>query len=67
MSVSVDVHSPEGAMIDALQRHPDCKYADWTNGLDAFMRLTIVVKLWRTEECYLAGDPPRYTVEGYRR
>lgn len=53
------------AINDALARHPDCSYADWTNGLTAFFQRTIVVNLWRNEECYLAGDPPRYTEEGY--
>lgn len=55
------------AMQDALKKHPDCSYADWDNGMTAFFELTIVVKLWRNEECYLANDPPKYTVEGYSR
>jgi hypothetical protein len=52
------------AMLDALQQHPDCTYADWTNGVDLLFNLTYVVRLWRNEECYLAGDPPKYEVNG---
>ena len=60
--------TPEEAIKDALKRHPDCKYADWQNGLQAFtFDPTIVVQLWRNEECFNAGDPPKYTVEGYLR
>ena len=59
--------TPEEAIIDALQKHPDCKYGDWDNGLDPLFNLTIVVKLWRNQECWAAGDPPKYTVQGYRR
>ena len=59
--------TPEAAKIDALQRHPDCKYADWQNGLDPLFNATIVVELWRNEETWAAGDPPRHTVEGYYR
>lgn len=59
--------TPEEAMNDALQKHPDCKYAEWENGIDFAFRHTIVVNLWRNEECFLAGDPPRHTVEGYPR
>ncbi len=55
----------ETAMADALAKHPDCTHADWTPGLDGWYRSTIVVKLWRNEECWIAGDPPRHTVEGY--
>ena len=55
------------AMVDALQKNPDCKYATWESGLDILLRLTIVVNLWRNEECYIAGDPPRHVVEGYYR
>jgi hypothetical protein len=50
----------------ALSMHPDCSYADWANGMDYLLTVTIVVKLWRNEECYLAGDPPKYVEEGYR-
>jgi len=53
------------AIKDALQKHPDCCYTTWDNGLNVFLQLTIVVKLWRNEECYLANDPPRYICEGY--
>jgi hypothetical protein len=55
----------DDAELDALQRHPDCKYATSTNGLNCALQLTIVVKLWRNLECAAAGDPPKYTVEGY--
>ena len=59
--------SGRDAVLAALDRHPDCSYGDWYNGLDCLLRPTYVVKLWRTEECYLAGDPPRYIVEGFHR
>jgi len=59
--------TPQEAIADALSKHPDCKYADWDNGLTAFLELTIVVKLWRNEECFLHNDPPKYIVEGYKR
>lgn len=50
---------------DALKRFPDCKFARATNGLTPFLQLTIVVEMWRNEECWAAGDPPRRVVEGY--
>jgi len=55
------------AMAIALAANPECSYADWDNGLDMMMRLTIVVNLWRNEECWAAGDPPKKTVEGFYR
>lgn len=55
----------EEAKLDALQKHPCCKYAEVRNGLSAMWNLTWVVLLWRNEECYLEGDPPKHTVEGY--
>lgn len=55
----------EAAMADALAQHPECSYADWQNGMAFPFQLTIVVRLWRNEECYLAGDPPRHVCEGY--
>jgi hypothetical protein len=57
--------TPEEAMVDALSKHPDCNHATWVNGLTFLLELTIVVHLWRNEECYLADDPPKYTIEGY--
>ena len=48
------------AIAKALATHPDCSFADWDNGLDLFFNRVYVVKLWRNEECYLAGDPPKY-------
>lgn len=59
--------TPEEAMLDALQRFPDCKHAEWENGLDHFFRVTIVVNLWRNRECWAEGDPPRHSVGGYLR
>ena len=51
----------EEAIFFALQKHPDCKYTDWENGLAPItFALTYVIKLWRNEECYLANDPPKY-------
>lgn len=55
----------QDAIDDALAKHPDCTYGDWANGMNGWLQVTVVVKLWRNEECYLAGDPPKYTVEGY--
>lgn len=57
----------EDAMADALSRFPDCTYAKWTDGMAFPFTRTIVVELWRNEDCYQAGDPPRHVVEGYRR
>jgi hypothetical protein len=48
----------------ALAEHPDCSYGTAENGLDFLFNPTWVIKLWRNEECYLADDPPRYTVQG---
>lgn len=59
--------SPDEAKAIALAANPDCEYADWDNGLDSMLRTTIVVNLWRNEECWSAGDPPRKTVEGFYR
>jgi hypothetical protein len=56
--------SLEDAKADALRQHPDCTYADVVNGLDMLFNTTWVVKLWRNEDCYLAGDPPRHEVNG---
>jgi hypothetical protein len=56
--------SMDEAKLDALQQHPDCKYADVVNGMDMLFNTTWVVRLWRNEECYLAGDPPRHEVSG---
>lgn len=53
------------AKADALAKNQDCEYAECRNGLNAWLQPTWVVHLWRNEECYLAGDPPRYEVEGY--
>jgi hypothetical protein len=60
--------TPDEAKTDALAKHPDCAYADWENGIGMrgiSMVMTIVVKLWRTEECWLCNDPPRHVIEGY--
>lgn len=50
----------EEAVEKARPLHPDCTYVDWDNGMNALFQLTYVVKFWRNEECYLAGDPPKY-------
>jgi len=57
--------TPQEAMADALQKHPDCSYADWQNGLNMLLQPTIVVELWRNEETWANNDPPRHVVEGY--
>jgi hypothetical protein len=51
--------------LDALRKYPDCNYASVDNGMTAFFTLTRVVSLWRNEDCYFAGDPPRHVVESY--
>ena len=55
----------EKAKQRALQRHPDCDYAEIANGLDFLFRPTWCVNLWRNEECWAAGDPPRYAEQGF--
>jgi hypothetical protein len=65
--ITIKLWTAEEAMADALAKHTDCSYAEWDNGLDFLFRWTYVVKLWRNEECWAAGDPPRYVVEGYLR
>ena len=57
----------EEIKIDALQKHPDCKYAEVVPGMNAIFQITRVVLLWRNEECWAAGDPPRYEEQGYSR
>ncbi len=57
--------SIEQAKQDALQKYPECAFADVHNGMNAFFQLTWVVHLWRNKECFLAGDPPQHVVEGY--
>lgn len=59
--------SADEAVQDALAKHPDCSYGNWQNGMNAAFEMTIVVELWRNEECAAAGDPPKYVVEGYSR
>lgn len=53
------------AEIRALQKHPDCLFARSENGLDFMFNRTIVVNLWRNEETWAAGDPPRHVVQGF--
>lgn len=60
------IMTPQEAMKDALAKHPDCKYADWDIGLDGRLNLTIVVSLWRSEECWVNNDPPKYVIQDYR-
>lgn len=57
--------SDDEIMADALAKHPECSHAEVYNGMNAFLQMTRVVKLWRTIECYLANDPPRHVLEGY--
>jgi len=59
--------TPDEAKEIALAANPDCDFADWDNGLDIMLRSTIVVNLWRNEETWAAGDPPRRIVEGFYR
>jgi hypothetical protein len=56
------------AMVDALAKHPECTYADWANGIrmDGIgFQTTVVINLWRNEDCFINNDPPRHVVEGY--
>lgn len=57
--------SDEEIIDDAIGMHPECAFGRVENGLTAFFQMTRVVLLWRNEDCYLAGDPPRHTVQGY--
>jgi hypothetical protein len=59
------IWTQEEAKLDALQRHPDCKHAEVKNGLAFPMTLTWVVELWRNDECWYNGDPPRYVEQSY--
>ena len=52
-------------IIDAIRKNPDCSFGIVKDGINAFLQLTRVVLLWRNEECYIAGDPPRHTIQGY--
>jgi hypothetical protein len=64
--MTIGEHSTHGEiMAHALALHPDCSYAEWDNGMTFTFQFTRVVKLWRNGECYLAGDSPRYVVDGY--
>lgn len=63
--MALRVWTPAEAKADALANNPDCGFAEWDNGMAFPFTLTIVVKLWRNEECFLAGDPPRRVVDGY--
>ena len=57
----------EEIKIDALQRHPDCKYAEIVNGMNFMLGITRVANCYRNKECWAAGDPPRAIEEGYPR
>ena len=53
------------AILDALAKNPECSHAETRPGLDFLFNPTIVVELWRNEECWAANDPPKFIVEGY--
>jgi len=40
------VGSPEEAIQNALEMHPDCSHGEWKNGMNCMLQLTIVVELW---------------------
>ncbi len=63
----MEYFTQQEAKEQALRDHPDCTYAEVANGLDWRFRLTWCVNLWRNEECWAAGDPPRLQVEGFVR
>jgi hypothetical protein len=52
---------PEEARIDALQKHPDCGWAEVYDGSVLMIGLgpILVVKLWRDRRSYMSGDRPR--------
>jgi hypothetical protein len=51
---------PEESRIDALRRHPDCKYVEVYDGSVLMIGLgpILVVKLWRDRSSYMTGDQP---------
>lgn len=49
----------------ALESNPGLNFARIENGLTIFLQTTRCVNLWRNEECYLAGDAPRGTLQGF--
>lgn len=51
----------------AIESNPGLEYGQVVPGLTPFLQITRVIKLWRNEECYLAGDPARGTLEGFPR
>lgn len=55
----------EEIIADALKRHPECSFGRVVPGLNAMFQFTRVVELYRNEECWLFGDPPRAYVQGY--
>lgn len=52
---------------DAISQYPDCKDGHVTveNGLAFPFRFTRVANLWRSYDCYKAGEPPLHIIEGY--
>ncbi len=49
----------------AIESNPGLNFGRVENGLTMFLQITRCINLWRNEECYLASDPPRGTLEGY--
>ena len=49
----------EQARFAALQKHPDCEYAEVSDGSKLLLGPVLVVKLWRDKRSYMAGDQPR--------
>ena len=48
----------EEARLDALRKHPDCEYAEVSDGSTLLLGPVIVVKLWRDKRSSIAGDQP---------
>lgn len=48
-----------------VESNPGLTYGRVESGLTMFLQMTRCVSLWRNEECYLAGDPPRGTLDGF--
>lgn len=49
----------------AVASNPGLTYGRVSDGLNIFLQLTRCISLWRNEECFLAGDQPRGTLDGY--
>ncbi len=68
MSVSwedAEMMSDDELIAVAIESNPGLEYGRVENGLTFVLQVTRVIKLWRNEECYLAGDSPRGVLNGF--